>query len=88
MIINPAWPGYCKIGSAISLPQRLSTYQTGSPFRDYEIAAAARFPDCRLAERVFERRLRGHRFGDTEWYLLHATDARQHLIKLSKDLNP
>lgn len=36
-ISNPAWPGYLKIGCAIDVNDRLNTYQTSSPFRDYKL---------------------------------------------------
>jgi len=32
---NPAWKGYVKIGSAIDVMDRLKSYQTSSPHRDY-----------------------------------------------------
>ena len=34
-IINPAWPEHVKVGSAIDVYDRLNSYQTSSPFRDY-----------------------------------------------------
>lgn len=36
-ITNPSWPGFVKIGSAIDVYDRLGTYQTSSPFRDYSL---------------------------------------------------
>ena len=36
-ISNPAFPDYIKIGSTVDVIERLSTYQTYSPFRDYEL---------------------------------------------------
>ncbi|AAQ81440.1 hypothetical protein 44RRORF121c [Aeromonas phage 44RR2.8t] len=37
VLTNPAWPGHFKIGSTISVYDRLATYQSYSPFRDYKI---------------------------------------------------
>lgn len=34
---NPAWPDYVKIGSAIDVNDRVASYQTSSPHRDYEL---------------------------------------------------
>lgn len=73
-----------KLGSALSLRPRLRQYQTGSPFRDYQIVAAARFADCRAAEAILRDQLRGHRVGDHEWLQLHPADARNHLKRLAK----
>lgn len=36
IITNPAYPEYLKIGKTVNLGMRLSTYNTGSPFRDYK----------------------------------------------------
>lgn len=36
-IHNPAWRDYVKIGVAIDVYDRLKSYQTSSPFRDYEL---------------------------------------------------
>jgi len=84
LIVNPAWPGFVKLGSAVDARARLHTYQTGSPFRDYEIAAVATFNDCREAELILHEQLRGHRVGNTEWFRLHPEDARNHLKRLLK----
>ena len=37
LIENPAWVGWLKIGMAIDAEDRCNKYQTGSPFRDYEL---------------------------------------------------
>lgn len=37
LITNPAWPNMMKIGSSIDVKNRLNTYQTYSPNRDYEL---------------------------------------------------
>lgn len=34
-ITNPAWPDYIKIGSAVDVYDRLNSYQTSAPNRDY-----------------------------------------------------
>ena len=35
-IVNKAWPDWIKVGKACIAEDRLSGYQTSSPFRDYE----------------------------------------------------
>ncbi|MGL4521316.1 MAG: GIY-YIG nuclease family protein [Bacilli bacterium] len=37
LITNPAWPEWIKVGSAIDVYDRLSTYQTSCPMRDFKI---------------------------------------------------
>ena len=34
-ITNPAWPGWVKVGMAVDSNDRLNSYQTSSPFRDF-----------------------------------------------------
>lgn len=73
-----------KFGSAVCLRSRLSMYQTGSPHRDYEIAYAIQVRDCRLTELIAKDQLAGLRVENTEWYRMHADDARNHLQRLAK----
>ena len=46
---NPAWPNFIKIGSTIDITDRLATYQTSSPFRDYYVISYF-FTHNRLAD--------------------------------------
>lgn len=72
-ISNPAWPDYIKIGSAVDVYDRLSSYQTSSPLRDYEIVSYVYSKDRLLLESsihdMFER--------NNEWVLCSKTDARK-----------
>jgi len=38
-VSNPAWPNMLKLGMTINVKERLSKYQTYSPFRDYKVEA-------------------------------------------------
>ena len=51
IISNRSWPGWIKIGTTKNLKTRLQTYQTGSPFRDYEILYSIKHPDYLKAEK-------------------------------------
>ncbi len=51
IITNSAFDGYVKIGVTKNIKNRLRTYQTSSPFRDYKIEYYIRHPDCYQAER-------------------------------------
>ena len=37
VVSNYAWPDWVKIGKAIDVDERLGTFQTGSPFRNYKL---------------------------------------------------
>lgn len=66
-ITNPAWPGFFKIGKAARLRRRLGSYQTGAPYKDYQIWDAIRVPDRHLAERSAHEYLTEYRI-DNEWF--------------------
>jgi len=50
-ITNPVWPEWVKIGKAIDAEDRLSSYQTSSPMRDYKLVHSVYFEDRNVAER-------------------------------------
>lgn len=50
-IRNPAWPDWVKIGKAVDAEDRLRSYHTGSPMRDYKLVHAVFFEDRNEAER-------------------------------------
>ena len=49
-ITNTAWKGWVKIGKASNLQNRLSAYNTSSPFRDYKIIFSRSFSYTSRAE--------------------------------------
>jgi len=48
---NAAWPEWIKIGKAIDAEDRLSSYQTSSPMRDYKLVYSVHFDNRNVAER-------------------------------------
>ena len=50
-IRNPAWPDWIKVGKAVDAEDRLRSYHTGSPMRDYELVHSVYFEDRNEAER-------------------------------------
>jgi len=50
LIMNPAWPEWVKVGKAAIATDRLSNYQTSSPFRDYIIIKSIKTDDRHAAE--------------------------------------
>ena len=50
-ICNPAWPDWIKIGMANDVEDRCGSYQTSSPFRDYELHYQVYTKDRRYLER-------------------------------------
>ena len=50
-ITNPVWPEWVKIGKAIDAEDRLSSYQTSSPMRNYKLVYSVHFDDRNVAEK-------------------------------------
>ena len=50
LIMNPAWPEWVKVGKAAIATDRLSNYQTSSPFRDYIIIKSVKTVDRHATE--------------------------------------
>jgi len=57
-ITNPVWEGWIKIGKAIHVSSRHSSYQTGDPHRVYELIHHKWFQDCGAAETTAHAMLR------------------------------
>ena len=56
VITNPAFVGWVKIGMAIDSEDRLVSYQTSSPHRDFTLEYTASFDDRRKAETEAHKR--------------------------------
>jgi hypothetical protein len=50
VITNAAWPEWVKVGMAVDADDRLSSYQTSSPFRDYKLQYSVYCNDRRKLE--------------------------------------
>jgi len=50
-IVNSAWPDWIKIGKAIDAEDRLNSYQTSSPMRDYKLLHHVYFNNRNKAEK-------------------------------------
>jgi len=60
IIRNMAWSGWYKVGKAVSSEDRLSGYQTSSPFRDYVLEYCEAFDNRHQAEAEIHRMLEKH----------------------------
>jgi len=75
-IVNPAWEGWVKIGKASFADDRLNTYQTSSPYRDYNILARIHTDNRHKKELVMHRIFEDNaeaRMG--EWFKIPEADA-------------
>ena len=85
-IVNPAWEGWVKIGKASFADDRLNTYQTSSPYRDYTILASIHINNRHKKElamhRIFEDNAEARR---GEWFKISKTDAVLLFLQESKE---
>lgn len=78
---NPSWDNFVKIGSAIDVNDRLSSYQTSSPYRDYFIIDYYFVLDRREEETILHAMFDDKRF---EWCNVSIIDI-QKIFKLRKE---
>lgn len=83
-ITNPAWPGYVKIGRCMDYEERLSSYQTGDPFRGYQLELAVYVADRHEAEKAAHGRLCDFRLDRSEWFHVSVGTARRVLRSFQK----
>jgi len=70
IIVNPAFPGWCKVGMAVDAEDRLKQYQTSSPYRDYELIKAYNTDDRREAEKAAHDLLAKSHERKGEWFYI------------------
>lgn len=69
VIVNENFPGFCKIGVTKNIKNRLRTYQTSSPFRNYKVIHYIEHPDCYLAEKNIQQNLKNFALSvKKEWF--------------------
>lgn len=80
---NPAWPGYVKIGSAIDIDKRLTSYQTACPHRAYRLEASAYVADRRAIEQELMLSLRQYKH-QHEWFRIDVNVVARMLSSLHR----
>jgi hypothetical protein len=70
IVVNPAFPSWCKIGMAVDAEDRLRQYQTSSPYRDYKLIAAYDTNDRRKAEKFAHELLEKLHERRGEWFCI------------------
>ncbi len=72
-ITNPSWENYYKIGLSVDVVKRLSSYQTGSPLRDYIIERSWYVSNMNNVEEILHEAFKGYRAGG-EWFTYESKD--------------
>ena len=85
VISNPAWKGWVKVGMAIDAEDRCKSYQTSSPFRDYNLLYSVYVTDRRVIEKKAHKRIdKIAEDRQNEWFLvdpLKAIDCISAILK-------
>ena len=82
-IANKAWDGWIKIGMAVDAEDRLNSYQTSSPLRDYVLLHCSFFNDRRRAEAEAHKKaetLAEERKG--EWFKMSSFEATKVIMAI------
>lgn len=87
IITNSAWPDWVKIGMAVDAEDRLNSYQTSSPFRDYKIEHVIVTNNRRAAEaEAHKSAAKIAKETKGEWFKISIEQAKDVLNKLSINL--
>ena len=80
IISNPAFPGWIKIGTTWNLKDRLHTYQTADPFRNYKLEYSLFHPKFREAESRIKNSMKYFALDiKNEWYKIDLNIAKTRL---------
>lgn len=61
IIRNMAWAGWYKVGKALDAEDRLKSYQTSSPHRDFVLCHVEHFENRHTAEKAIHKLLKKHK---------------------------
>ena len=84
-ISNAAWPEWIKIGKAVDADDRLNSYQTSSPMRDYKLIHSVYFDDRNAAEAKAHTIAQGMGVRKNEWFKITEDQALEVLRVLTLD---
>lgn len=88
VITNPAWKGWVKIGMAIDAEDRLKSYQTSSPYRDYQLLHSVYVTDRRAIEKKAHRKVsKICEEKQNEWFKVDAIEAIDCITAILKKQN-
>ena len=82
VVVNPAWEGWVKVGRAVDVDARVKSYNTSSPFRDYEAVYYTSIENPVLIERYFTENYGSE---NNEWFNLTIECAIDIIEKLKNE---
>lgn len=88
IIYNQAFEGWFKVGCAVDALDRLKSYQTGCPLRDYKVAHYEYFDDREAAERDVHALLKSHQKlvqYKNEWFMIDPSVIRKVILDVKEN---
>lgn len=80
IISNSEFPNYYKIGVTSDINNRLRSYQTSSPHRNYKLEYYIHHPNCYLAEQKIRENMKYFaKEIKNEWYMVDLNIAKSRL---------
>ena len=87
LMINPKFPGWVKIGKTQDYNSRLSTYQTGDPYRAYDMKQRTEVENRQTAELEYHSHFESiSEERSYEWFKIGWESAGLEFIELSKNI--
>ena len=87
LMVNPKFPGWVKIGKTQDYNSRLSTYQTGDPYRAYDMKQRIEVENRHTAELEYHSHFESiSEERSYEWFKIGWESAGLEFIKLSKNI--
>lgn len=88
IISNSAWPNWVKVGVTKDLKNRLHTYQTASPFRNYVVEYSLFHPEYLQAEKKIKETMQYFaKQIKNEWYEVDLHMAKSRLDEQLEEYN-
>lgn len=82
VVASASFPNWVKIGSTLDLKGRVDSYQTYSPFADYQLVFAHYFSNRVVAEKDVHTILQAFR-GKGEWFAITPDQAKEVILMRS-----
>jgi len=82
IIGNPAWNGWVKVGKAVDAKDRLNSYQTSSPLRDYVLYYSHKCFNRNTSEKKAHKALAKKFDKRNEWFYCNPEDAKEILERI------
>lgn len=83
-MVHPAFPGLVKIGSAVDCNKRVAQFNTGCPYRSFQMLLHVRSNNRLNAERLVHAMLEEHRLPGGEWFNVDVDTAERALFEIEE----